>query len=70
MAALLFHSSQEHWPSTVTLHENNIINNNVSSIHHLLGYIPYTYLILALSMKAVIITVTYPLGKLRFRKVK
>lgn len=69
MAALLFHSSQEHWLSTVTLHENNIINSNVST-HHLLGYIPYTYLILALSMKAVFITVTYPLAKLRFRKVK
>lgn len=59
MVALPFHSSQEHWLSTATLHENNIIsNNNTSNAHHLLSSISYTHLAFALSMKAIVIIVT------------
>ena len=54
-AALPFHPSPGPWLSTVTLHENNTINNNVSSTPHLYSYILYTHLIFALSMKTVII---------------
>lgn len=59
MAPLSFPSSQKHWLSIVTLHENSITdNNNISCAHHLLSYIPYTCLIFALSMKAFVIIVT------------
>lgn len=57
MAALPFHSSREHRLGTVTLCENNIINNNTSNAHDLSSYIPYTHLIATLLIKAIIIII-------------